>query len=253
MANVNKIIYFVVGDSGLNAGNGIYVEDLETMKAKLLEMKPEVEWQLVISMHGAEDALATVGGNLRTRPKKGFYDAAAIQALFGDEAFKKWKESYGPTWVTMNSCQVNKPFETVLIQSLTRSKTKQQAQGLGKGCRPYTDVKTYVDSKNNSITNRSQYNKLGKKEKEDFLAILSELNKKFGYFGGPPIPDTHLLHYYFEEEPKGGWPVVTVSVDKQDSGISFYNRTQNARFLGDLCTKHTGPMRPHVPAVPQVD
>jgi hypothetical protein len=253
MGDANKVIYFVVGDRGLNSGSGIYVEDLETMKTKLLGMKPEGEWQLVISMHGAENALATVGGNLRTKPQKGYYDAAAIQALFGDEAFKKWKESYGPAWVTMNSCQVNKHFETVLIQSLTKSKTKQQAQGLGEGCRPYTDVRTYVDSKNNEVKTRSQYNKLGKGEKAALLEILSELNKKFGYFGGRPVPETHLLHYYFEEEPTGGWPVVTVSVDKKDTGISYYNRTQNARFLGDLCTKHTGGMRQRVPAVPQVD
>jgi hypothetical protein len=87
-------------------------------------------------------------------------------------------------------------------------------------------------------------------EKREFLRAIAELNLKFGYFGGPPIPDTHLLDYYFDEEPKGGWPVVTVSHDRTDTGISFYNRTQNTRFLTEKCSAHVGPMRKHVPGVP---
>lgn len=251
MSKVNRIIYFVVGDGRLNSGNGIYVADLEQMKKRLLKMSPEGEWQLVISMHGAEDILATVGGYLRTRPDKGVYDADKIRKLFGDDAdFKKWREAYGPTWVTLNSCQVNQKFEAVIIQSFNKPKAKQKAQGLGKGCRPYTDIKSYYDASGNKVTTRHQYNRLSKNEKKDMLEVLSELNKKFGYFGGPPVPETHLANYYFDEEPKGAWPVVTVSVDKADTGISFYNRTQNARFLGEKCRGHMGPMRPHVPRTP---
>ena len=71
---------------------------------------------------------------------------------------------------------------------------------------------------------------------------MSELNEKFGYFGGPPVDKSLLLTYYFDEEPKGGWPVVTVSHNRADTGISFHD-TENARFLSEKCTSHTGPMR----------
>jgi hypothetical protein len=100
------------------------------------------------------------------------------------------------------------------------------------------------------ITTRSQLGTLSKPEKETFEKTLIELNDKFGYFGGPPVPRTLLLDYYFDEPPKGAWPKVTVSVNRKDTGISFYNRAQNARFLGDVCKEHIGPMRDHVPVAP---
>ena len=35
-----RVIYFVVGDKKLNSGNGIYVDSLEAMKEKLIQIKP---------------------------------------------------------------------------------------------------------------------------------------------------------------------------------------------------------------------
>jgi hypothetical protein len=249
---MGRVIYYVVGDTKLNSGHGIEVKDLEEMKAHLMKSRPEGEWQLVISIHGAEDVIATRGGNLKNRQEKGVYEAADIRKLFGDdEAFKRWREAYGPTWTTLNACQVHQQFEAVIIQSFNKPKTKQNAQGLGQGCRPATEIQQYYRKGSKTpVTTRSQWKRLSKSEQRDLEGMLSELNKKFGYFGGPPVDESQLLRYYFDEPPKGGWPVVTVSYNRADTGISFYNRTQNARFLSEKCTEHLGPMRPHEPKVP---
>lgn len=251
---MSRVIYYVVGDAKLDAGSGIRVKSLEQMKAHLMKSRPEGEWQLVISIHGAEDVIATRGGSLRNRDEEGAYEAADIRKLFGDdEDFKKWREAYGPTWTTLNACQVHKPFEAVIIQAFNRPKTKQNAQGLGQGCRPATETRQYYRAGSSKpLTTRSQWKRLSKAEQKDFLAMLVELNQKFGYFGGPPVDESQLLRYYFDEPPKGGWPVVTVSYNRADTGISFYNRTQNARFLSEKCSNHRGPMRPHQSTAPPV-
>lgn len=249
---MDRIIYFVVGDKGLNSGNGIYVKDLEEMKARLLRMQPKGEWQLVISIHGAENMIATQGGYLRNPQAQGTYRAEDIRRLFGnDPAVKRWRDSYGPTWTTLNACQVNHPFEAVIVESFNKPNAQQKAQGLGQGCRPLTMIMQYErEGSKTPVTTRAQWSQLPESEKKALQSMLSELNRKFGYFGGPPVPETHLLSYYFDEEPKGGWPVVTVSVNKKDTGISFYNRTQNTRFLSQVCKEHMGPMRPHIPGGP---
>jgi hypothetical protein len=249
---MDRVIYFVVGDAKLNSGNGIEVKDFEEMKERLMKKRLQGQWRLVISIHGAEDVIATRGGNLKNRQAQGVYDADDIRKLFGDdEAFKKWREAYGPTWTTLNACQVHRQFEAVIIQSFNKPGAKQQAQGLGKGCRPATVTQQYYPAgRKTPLTTREQWKRLSKSEQQEFEKTLSELNKKFGYFGGPPVDAAQVLDYYFDEEPKGGWPVVTVSYDRADTGISFYNRTQNARFLGEQCKEHIGPLRPHEPTVP---
>lgn len=249
---MDHIIYFVVGDKKLNSGNGIYAKNLEEMKKKLMKKRLKGEWRLVISIHGAENMIATRGGYLRDRSAKGAYEADDIQRLFGDdEDFTKWRDTYGPVWTTLNACQVHQKFEELIIKSFNRPKAKQKAQGLGKGCRPETVTQQFIPSGSKKpVVSRSQWRRLSKSEKKNLENTLLTLNKKFGYFGGPPVEKSQLLHYYFEEEPKGGWPVVTVSHNRADTGISFYNRTQNARFLSKQCTDHIGPLRRHQPTAP---
>ena len=249
---VDRVIYFVVGDSKLNSGNGIHVKDLEDLKASLMKKKIENDWQLVISIHGAEDVIATEGGFLKNRQAAGAYEADDIKALFSDdEAFKKWREKYGPAWTTLNACQVHKPFEAVILSAFNKPRSTQNAQGLGAGCRPLTEVQQYFRAGSKTpVTTRAHWSKLSRKEQAEMIQILAELNEKFGYFGGPPVDKSLLLDYYFDEEPKGGWPVVTVSHNRADTGFSFYNRTQNAQFLSEKCTEHRGPMRGHKAAVP---
>ena len=248
---MNHLVYFVVGDKKLNSGNGIYVKDLEGMKARLMKLSLTGKWRLIISIHGSEDVIATQGGYLRSRSAKGAYEADDLKKLFGDADFDKWRKAHGPSWTTLNACQVNLPFEKVLLTVLNKPGSTQKAQGLGQACRPYTDIMYYIDAKKRAIRNKNQWRRLSKTEKKEMEEMLKELNRKFGYFGTPPIDESLLIHYYFEEEPLGGWPTVTVSYNRQDTGISFQNRTQNARFL-KTCTKHIGPMRDHKASVPSV-
>jgi hypothetical protein len=249
---MGRVTYFVVGDKKLDSGNGTYVKNLEEMKKKLLKMKPTDEWRLVISIHGAEDVISTRGGNLKKRNVQGVYGADELKALFVDDAdFAKWRKKYGPTWTTLNACQVHLPFEKVILESFNGPESKQSAQGLGKGCRPATETVSYYPAKGRTaVTTWSQWRKLSKQEQKDLKAMLVELNKKFGYFGGPPVDETEVLKYYFDEAPKGGWPQVTVSYNRADTGIGFYNRTQNTRFLTEKCTQHLGPMRGHTATAP---
>jgi hypothetical protein len=59
-----KVIYYVVSKD-LNYGNGIVVADLEELKKRLLASKPEGDWHLVISIHGAQEVISTEGGSLK--------------------------------------------------------------------------------------------------------------------------------------------------------------------------------------------
>ena len=253
-----RVIYFVVGDKKLNSGNGIYVDSLEAMKEKLIQIKPDVSWRLVISIHGAEDVIATKGGHLKQRDVEGVYDADKIRKLFNDdEAFKKWREAYGPAWTTLNACQVHKKFEAMIIAAFNKPSATQSAQGLGNNCRPLTRIMQYTDKKGNAITTRDQIIKWSKKELDGFKEFLAKLNDQYGYFGAPPVPNTHLLNYYFDEAPKGGWPIITVMVGRGESGvdtkISFYNRTKDEAKLLDHCPVHMGPiLRSRTSAVPPV-
>jgi hypothetical protein len=217
-----------------------------------VKSRPEGEWRLVISIHGKEDLLSTKASNLKKPQAEGVYRADEIRKLFvDDKQFTDWRKDHGPTWTTLNACQVHMQFESVIIEAFNKAKTSQHAQGLGTACRPDTVVLQYHRSGHKTpVTTRSQWGALSMSEKKAFERMLSELNTKFGYFGGPPVPETHLLHYYFDEPPKGGWPVITVSLNRHDTGISFYNRATNTRFLTSECKEHLGPLPPHIPKPP---
>lgn len=256
-----NVVYFVVGDKKLNSGNGIYVKSLEEMKESLINIKQASEWRLVISIHGAEDVIAIQGGSLKKRDVEGVYDAKKISKLFNDDNnFKEWREAYGPTWTTLNACQVHKAFEAVVLKAFNKPSATQSAQGLGNNCRPRTQIMQVMDKNGNPITTRDQMK--GWKDDDqldEFNKALKSLNDKYGYFGGPPVPDTLLHRYYFDEAPKGGWPKVTVTVGRGaegDIGINFYNRAttpENNRKLLDNCPVHMGPiLRSRTSAVPPI-
>lgn len=249
----DRVVYFVVGDPKLNSGNGTYVEDLEAMKKKLMTLRLNGDWRLVISMHGAEDVVAAKGGSLKSRDVPGVYDSDAMRKLFADDkSFTDWRDKYGPTWTVMNSCQVNKPFETVLVTSFNKAGANQKTHGLGQDCRPETNIYTLTDARNRDVKTRQHYDKLSTPEKESIRKSLVEMNQKVGYFGSPPVPEALVLDYYFDEEPKGGWPVVTISFKRvNQEGWAFYNRTNNPEFL-KTCSEHRGRMRGHTATAPNV-
>ena len=132
----DRVIYFVVGDKkdkdtasprageepkGINSGDGIVVNDLDEMKGRLMESQQTGDWRLVISIHGAEGVIVNRGGDVSKNPQAKVYGPDDIRKLGDDEAFKKWREAYGPTWTTLNACQVHRELEGEIIRSFNKS------------------------------------------------------------------------------------------------------------------------------------
>lgn len=251
---MSRIRYFVVGDRKLNAGNVTFVRRLEDVRGGLLGLprpRSSTPWDLVISIHGSQEFVANQAAAVRGGP--GSYDAAAVRRVFGDAAFVQWRNQYGPTRVVLNACQASMTLERAFIESLTRPGSGQPAQGLGTGCRPSTDLIPYKYTnqagRTTKITTRAQYNRLPPDARTEMEQKLKDLNREWGYFGRPPVPDTEVLFYFFDEPPRGYWPVVQVSVERRDTGIPFYNRSTNTLF-NQLCTRGVGTLRDHIPTAP---
>src|SRR5262249_4266305 len=136
-------------------------------------------------------------------------------------------------------------FEAVFISSLTQAGSSgggQQPQGLGTDCRPNTEVMMIQGPNNSNVTTWQQYRALNRVEREAALEDLRQLNRQWGYFGQPPVPNDQILHYYFDEPPNGGWPVVRVQVGHGAGGVMevpFYNRSQHTRF-NQICNRGLG-------------
>ena len=247
------LMYFVVGDRGLNSGNGIVVATLEAMRDRMVRERRPHNWTLVISIHGDQDCIATRGGTLQSCSGPGAYNADAIRRIFqGDSEesrrFVQWRRQNGPTRVVLNACQVNSAFEQVIINALLRPGTSQRPQGLGRGCRPGTDV-MWIEYNNRTVRNRRQWRRIPQTDRASLLAQLTRLNQQYGYFGAPSVPSSLILHYYFDEEPLGGWPVVRLTHLRRQTSIPFYNRAQHPQFLRQ-CTGHIQPMRGRRPTTP---
>lgn len=260
------LVYLVVRDRGLNAGGGILVANLTVAKQVLMRGRNEGVWTLVLSVHGSEDKLGAQAPP-HWRRNAVFYDAAAIDALFGaDKAFVAWRDRYGPNHLVLNACQVSLAFERNMIENLTRAPGKgqrrQAAQGLGTGCRPLTTTERlrYTQPKlhfrNTPITTRAQWRRIPEVDRATLQQQLIDLNREFGYFGRPPVPEADVLAYYFETVPLGGWPRVEVGVGPhlaaRPTGIPFWNRAtgpKSAEFLR-LCGQGIGQFPPRHPIAP---
>lgn len=247
---------YVVRDRGLQLG-GTLVRDLADLKSKLMATKITGEWTLVLSMHGSQERLGAQSPP-DWQKNATFYGPSDIDKLFGDDKdYVKWRNKYGPTGLSMVSCQISKPFEGTLITNLTRT-GKQSARGLGEGCKPIAASKI-VDT---GAPTRSAFDKLSPSRRDSILKKLKELNETWGYYGTPPVPEDQLLDYYYNEEPKGAWVTVEVMVGKEHeveklkpTGIPFWNRTtgpKSAKFR-ELCDQGVGTLkRERVPSVPDV-
>jgi len=247
---------YVVRDKKLQLG-GVLVSDLTDLKHKLMATKIAGEWTLVLSIHGSEDRFGAQSGP-DWQKNAIFYEASDIESLFGnDKEFVKWRDKYGPSFLSLVSCQVSKSFEGTVIKNLNRAGAThpQSAKGLGKGCKPIaTAQKLYA-----APPTRAAFEKLSPADREPILKQLKELNEKWGYYGAPPVPDDQLVHYYYDEEPKGEWVQVEVMVgtghniaDLTPTGIPFWDRTtgpESAKFR-DLCSAGVDKMRDHVPTAP---
>jgi hypothetical protein len=223
----------------------------------LMATKMEGEWTLVLSIHGSEDRFGAQSGP-DWQKHAIFYEASDIESLFGkDKDFVKWRDKYGPSYLSLVSCQVSKSFEGTVIKNLNRAGAThpQNAKGLGKGCKPIATAQKL----NAAPATRAAFERLSPADRAPILKQLKELNDKWGYYGAPPVPDDQIVHYYYDEEPKGEWVEVEVMVgtghnvaDLTPTGIPFWDRTtgpESAKFR-DLCSAGVDKMRDHVPTAP---
>ena len=249
---------FIVRDKGLQLG-GELVGDLSELKSKLMAKKIKGEWTLVLGIHGSEDRLAAQAYP-HWQDNAIYYRAADIEKLFdADKAFVKWKNEFGPVYLSLVACQVSRSFEATLISNLTRPGAQghtQPARGLGKGCKPIATSKSVYPAP----PTRAAYDKLPEAERDQMFAKLKALNEKWGYYGEPPVPESRILDYYYSV-PQGQWVIVEVmqgtghTVEELTStGIPFWNRgrgTDSAAFA-DACPDGVVPDREHIQTLPDV-
>jgi hypothetical protein len=177
-------------------------------------------------------------------------------------------DRFGPNHLSLVACQVTRNFEAVLIRNLTRHAAgagsqqpapTQRAQGLGAGCKPLSEAKTFTTPNGRLLRTRRQYQRLPGGEQERILNELQGFNRRHGYYGAPPVPEDHVLDYFFDEAPAASWVIVTVGASQpdgslRDTQIPFWNRSTGpdaARFR-QICDQGAGMLRPRRPAAPPV-
>ena len=252
VASVGKVVNYVVRDSSIGVG-GTLVSDLGAFKNNVMTRQEAGPWSLMLSIHGSGDRLAAQAPP-NWLQNVTYYSSADITTLFGDKAFVDWRDKFGPSRVVLIACQVSRAFEQIIANALTRGGQGISAGGLGPGCKPIATKQAISwalsdTAKETPYTTRTQYNKLSPADKEGFEGEIRKLNQKWGYFGAPPVQDSDLLRYYFDEEPKGYW--VSVEVNKQDDpkdhdklrplGVAYHNRWASSIFMRECDPMSKGP------------
>jgi hypothetical protein len=230
------------------------VADLTAFKRHVMRFRNSGDWTLILAIHGSENRVAAQAPPNWQRNAV-FYDAAAIDRLFaGDARWTAWRDRYGPNHLALVACQVSVGFERTLISNLTRHAAgsasqapgpTQTPQGMGTGCAPMTRFR-------GGVRTRAEYQNLDPAEQRRLLNELHALNRRYGYYGAPPVPDDEeqILHYYFDEAPSAQWAIVEVGTKQADgstrnTGIPFWDRTTGpdaARFR-QLCNQGVGLFR----------
>ncbi|MEJ2004868.1 MAG: hypothetical protein P8X57_07875, partial [Cyclobacteriaceae bacterium] len=219
------------------------------------------------AIHGSLDRIAAQAPP-KWQKNAIFYEAKDIIKLFNsDPEWVKWRDKYGPSHLALVACQVSVGFEKVMISNLTRHVKKegsskaspsQSARGMGSHCKPLSSSSTYQDSGGKAVTNRKEYQKLSESSKSDMKSEFARLNKEYGYYGAPPVPDSKILDYYFDAAPQGAWAIVTVGKDEKgtlkDTDIPFWNRTTGPKSseFRRKCDQGVGILKGRKPRVPSV-
>lgn len=252
---------YVVRDPSIGVGGSILVSNLAALKRDLMGTSNPGAWSLVIAIHGAEDRIAAQSPPNWQRNAI-FYRQADITRLFSsDSDWVSWRDQFGPRYVALVACQVSVDFEQTVISNLTRhgagsggsSGPSQAAQGLGTGCKPLTDV---LDL---GVRSRQQLRGLNPDARSEFMTQLRQLNRRYGYYGTPPVADDEALIYYFDVAPRARWVRVVVGLRQPDGSaravtphIPFWNRAQgtHAGRFRRVCTQGVSTLREHRPTVP---
>lgn len=231
-----RVKLFVVRDRAIALG-GTFVSDLAEFKKKVMAIKNQGPWTLILAIHGAVDHIAAQRPPDVQHTER--YFAADLQKLFTTEDWIGWKKQHGPTHLVLTACQANTSLEGLLIQLLTRASAGQQAaQGLGHGCKPFVESEWPIWN-GQAIRNLKQFKGLSPDGKEYVKATLKGLNSKWGYYGSPPVPELEILDYFFNEVPKGEWPKVAVGLSAgpgkaRATDLPFWNRRSSPEF-SNLC------------------
>lgn len=245
----SAVVYLTVRDREIGIG-GQVVPDLEAVKSTIMRRQQTTGWTLVVAIHGSRDRLAAQQPPDWQKDAV-FYDAQKIKAMFGgDPAYVTWRDKFGPQRVVILGCQVGATFEQVIADNMARGGSAARAQGLGEGCKPITRsivVSWGPEGKEKPVTTRAEYARYSEDDRKGILQELSKLNAQWGYLGMPPVGFDDLLRFYFDEEPKGAWPVVEVNKDVNGSltplGVPYWNRMGNSTFLRS-CSMGVGALPP---------
>lgn len=253
---------YIVRDPGLSLGGGTFVNSLAGFKQHVMRTRNTSDWTLVLAIHGGENRLAAQRPP-HWRRNAIFYEASNIDRMFlNDPDWVTWRDTYGPNHLSLVACQVSINFERALIHNLTRHAAgtgnqlpapTQSAQGLGTGCKPLASIPPMSVG----VATRSDYRDLNEADQQRMLRQLRQWNRRFGYYGAPPVPDDQVLDYFFDEVPRGSWVNVEVGVIQadhtlQETGIAFWNRSTGpdaARFR-QICNQRVGSLRPRRPSAP---
>ena len=259
---------FVVRDSSIGLGGGTLVSDLDDFKKQVMGQQNTGPWTLVLAIHGSLDRVAAQAPP-NWQKDAVFYKAKDIIKLFNkDPKWVQWRDKYGPSHIALVACQVSLDFEKVMINNLARhvkqkgaskASPTQTARGMGSHCKPLSSSSTYTNPSGDSVTKRKDYKKLSASLKSEMKSEFAKLNKEYGYYGAPPVPDSKILDYYFDEAPKGSWAIVTVGKDEngvlKDTDIPYWNRTTGPKSsdFRRKCDQGMGILkgrRPRVPSTP---
>lgn len=276
-SNFRQQVY-IVRDRTIGLGGGHLVSDLTAFKRHVMRLQNTGQWTLVLAIHGSLERLGAQAPPDWQRNAI-FYEAADINQLFSsDPDWVAWRDRYGPNHLSLVACQVSTDFERTIINNLTRHaagtgdqapRPTQRAQGLGVGCKPISEAKHWTTASGRRLRTRRQYQRLPAEEQQQILDELRELNRTYGYYGAPPVPEEQILNYFFDEAPAARWVVVTVGKKEQgtghqlsdpdiplrDTGIPFWNRSTGPRSAEyrRICDQGVGRLRSRQSTVPPIE
>ena len=222
-----QMLAYTIRDGAIGLG-GAVVDDLAEFKRAIMLPANRMtgSWRLVLAIHGSEDRIAAQAPPNWQRNVV-FYEATDIDSLFSnDPAWVTWRDEHGPTMITLIGCQVSSSLEGTIINNLTRVNAqgeRQPSPGLGTGCVPLSRSEKYHGRRRINPNNPPG----------GLIEQLHEVNRIYGYYGSPPVPNDQILHFYINEVPRNEWVIVEVGQEigeheYHNTNIPFWNRSTGA-------------------------
>jgi hypothetical protein len=208
--------HIVTQDEDLKIGGAPTHESLEGLKNALMKnrKKDDSQWALWVQMHGWEDVLAYRVDCQPDNDDNPCLTISDLHAIFlTDQKWLEWRKKYGPWKVVFLSCFLTDDMASAVEEIFLRPGAPRTAVGKSLECHTeILDIPINIGDRNTHIKTRKQYNSLSIENKRVFMDLLHNL-KKVGYcdIDTRKMADQELLHYYFNEDPKGLWLKCTVT------------------------------------------